>query len=153
MLLPVNCVYICFVCGVYLEDNLACFSSPVWVPNMSISLLTVFLYLSVCLFDAHEIFNENHLFVTVEGLDYRLLSLYIGFCSHQSYDNFFQPISFPFHRGEKLYVTKDKRLKSNWRKKALWSIGLALLALALLIGILAACEYTFFTSTRWFFKC
>lgn len=45
------------------------------------------------------------------------------------------------YRGEKLYVTKDKRLKPNWRKKVFWSIGLALLALALLIGILAACMY------------
>lgn len=44
-------------------------------------------------------------------------------------------------RGEKLYVTKDKRLKSNWRKKLCWAIGLGLLALALLVGILAACKY------------
>lgn len=51
---------------------------------------------------------------------------------------------FQSNRGEKLYVTKDKRLKSNWRKKLCWAVGLGLLALALLVGILAACKYHYF---------
>lgn len=56
---------------------------------------------------------------------------------------FFQ--MFAIFRGEKLYVTKDKRLKSNWRKRVLWIIGLALCAAVLILAILFASEYTKFT--------
>ncbi|XP_044588810.1 titin homolog isoform X1 [Cotesia glomerata] len=42
-------------------------------------------------------------------------------------------------RGEKLYVTKDKRTKSSyWRRIVCWTFGLTVLALALIIAILAA---------------
>lgn len=44
-------------------------------------------------------------------------------------------------RGEKLYVTKDKRIKSKWRKYLCWAICLSLVAGAVLIGILAACMW------------
>lgn len=46
-----------------------------------------------------------------------------------------------FFRGEKLYVTKDKRLKSNWRKRILWVIGLALCAAVLIVAVLLASEF------------
>lgn len=46
-----------------------------------------------------------------------------------------------FFRGEKLYVTKDKRLKSNWRKRLLWIIGLALCAAVLIVAVLLASEF------------
>lgn len=44
-------------------------------------------------------------------------------------------------RGEKLYVTKDKRIKSKWRKWLCYAIVLALVGGGLLVGILAACMY------------
>lgn len=47
-------------------------------------------------------------------------------------------------RGEKLYVTKDKRLKTNWRKRLLWVIGLALCIAVLIVAILLASEYRIF---------
>lgn len=48
-----------------------------------------------------------------------------------------------FFRGEKLYVTKDKRLKSNnWRKRILWIIGLALCAAVIIVAILLASEFS-----------
>lgn len=43
-----------------------------------------------------------------------------------------------FGRGEKLYVTKDRRIKSKWRKWLCWAIILALLIGAVIIGILSA---------------
>lgn len=43
-------------------------------------------------------------------------------------------------RGEKLYVTKDKRIKSKWRKWLCWAIIVALIGGAAIIGILAACK-------------
>lgn len=51
--------------------------------------------------------------------------------------NFF----FWIHRGEKLYVTKDKRLKAtNWRKRLFWIIGLALCAAVIIVACLLASE-------------
>lgn len=47
-------------------------------------------------------------------------------------------IVWAFFRGEKLYVTKDKRLKSNWRKRLSWVIGLTLCAAVLILAILFA---------------
>ncbi|XP_046743440.1 microtubule-associated protein futsch-like [Diprion similis] len=42
-------------------------------------------------------------------------------------------------RGEKLYVTKDKRSRSSyWRRIACWGCGLLVLAIAIIIAILAA---------------
>lgn len=43
-----------------------------------------------------------------------------------------------FYRGEKLYVTKDKRIKSRWRKWLCWAIILALLVSLIIIGLLSA---------------
>lgn len=45
-----------------------------------------------------------------------------------------------FYRGEKLYVTKDKRLKTNWRKRILWTTGAALGAAVLTVAGLLASE-------------
>ncbi|XP_043679037.1 microtubule-associated protein futsch-like isoform X1 [Vespula pensylvanica] len=42
-------------------------------------------------------------------------------------------------RGEKLYVTKDKRSRSSyWRRMACWGCGLLVLSIAIIIAILAA---------------
>lgn len=46
-----------------------------------------------------------------------------------------------FRRGEKLYVTKDKRVKSKWRKWLCWAICLALIVGVVIIAILAASKY------------
>ncbi|XP_055326468.1 uro-adherence factor A-like isoform X3 [Sitodiplosis mosellana] len=57
-----------------------------------------------------------------------------------SYNEYFVPVNEhkKYMRGEKLYVTKDKRLKTNWRKRILWVIGLALCAAVLIVAILLA---------------
>ncbi|XP_057336958.1 uncharacterized protein LOC130675357 isoform X1 [Microplitis mediator] len=56
------------------------------------------------------------------------------------YEEYFVPVNEhrKYIRGEKLYVTKDKRTKSSyWRRIACWTFGLTVLALALVIAILA----------------
>ncbi|XP_008556076.1 uncharacterized protein LOC103577281 [Microplitis demolitor] len=56
------------------------------------------------------------------------------------YEEYFVPVNEhrKYIRGEKLYVTKDKRTKSSyWRRIACWTFGLIVLALALVIAILA----------------
>ncbi|XP_033607737.1 uncharacterized protein LOC111865478 isoform X2 [Cryptotermes secundus] len=40
-------------------------------------------------------------------------------------------------RGEKLYVTKDKRRSQSWRRCICWGIGFVLLSVAILIAVLA----------------
>ncbi|XP_063991709.1 mucin-2-like isoform X2 [Diachasmimorpha longicaudata] len=57
------------------------------------------------------------------------------------YEEYFVPVNEhrKYIRGEKLYVTKDKRSKSSyWRRMACWGFGLTVLAVALIIAILAA---------------
>ncbi|XP_074104108.1 uncharacterized protein LOC141530725 isoform X2 [Cotesia typhae] len=57
------------------------------------------------------------------------------------YEEYFVPVNEhrKYIRGEKLYVTKDKRTKSSyWRRIICWTFGLTVLALALIIAILAA---------------
>jgi hypothetical protein len=46
------------------------------------------------------------------------------------------------HRGEKLYVTKDKRQSQSWRRCICWGCGFVLLSVAILIAVLAGSEYT-----------
>ncbi|XP_034937200.1 uncharacterized protein [Chelonus insularis] len=56
------------------------------------------------------------------------------------YEEYFVPVNEhrKYIRGEKLYVTKDKRSKSSyWRRIACWGFGLSVLAVALIIAILA----------------
>lgn len=48
------------------------------------------------------------------------------------------PHFYFFFRGEKLYVTKDKRLKKRWPRRIWWIVGFAICAVVLLIGFLAA---------------
>ncbi|KAK0164312.1 hypothetical protein PV328_002956 [Microctonus aethiopoides] len=60
---------------------------------------------------------------------------------NESYEEYFVPVNEhrKYIRGEKLYVTKDKRTKSSyWRRIACWTFGLTVLTLALIIAILAA---------------
>ncbi|KAK0182266.1 hypothetical protein PV327_000421 [Microctonus hyperodae] len=60
---------------------------------------------------------------------------------NESYEEYFVPVNEhrKYIRGEKLYVTKDKRTKSSyWRRIACWTFGLTVLTLALVIAILAA---------------
>lgn len=45
-------------------------------------------------------------------------------------------------RGEKLYVTKDKRQSQSWRRCICWGCGFVLLSVAILIAVLAGSEYT-----------
>jgi hypothetical protein len=45
------------------------------------------------------------------------------------------------HRGEKLYVTKDKRRSQSWRRCICWGIGFVLLSVAILIAVLAGSKY------------
>lgn len=60
-----------------------------------------------------------------------------------------------------MYVTKDKRLKSRWRKRLVWAIGLALCAAILIIGFLAASKcwnilfksFVFLTVFSYLFSC
>ncbi|XP_011309490.1 uncharacterized protein [Fopius arisanus] len=57
------------------------------------------------------------------------------------YEEYFVPVNEhrKYIRGEKLYVTKDKRSKSSyWRRLACWGFGLSVVAVALIIAILAA---------------
>uniref|UniRef100_A0A1B0D3E0 Peptidase S1 domain-containing protein n=1 Tax=Phlebotomus papatasi TaxID=29031 RepID=A0A1B0D3E0_PHLPP len=56
------------------------------------------------------------------------------------YDEYFVPVNEhrKYMRGEKLYVTKDKRIKSRWRKWLCWAIILALLFSLIIIGLLSA---------------
>jgi hypothetical protein len=44
-------------------------------------------------------------------------------------------------RGEKLYVTKDKRRSQSWRRCLCWGVGFIILAVAILIAVLAGSEY------------
>ncbi|XP_043273195.1 mucin-12-like isoform X2 [Venturia canescens] len=56
------------------------------------------------------------------------------------YEEYFVPVNEhrKYMRGEKLYVTKDKRSRSSyWRRAACWGCGLLILAIALIIAILA----------------
>lgn len=48
-------------------------------------------------------------------------------------------------RGEKLYVTMDKRSKRGCGRCFCWGLCLAVLVAAVVIGILAASEYTLVT--------
>ncbi|XP_068086378.1 uncharacterized protein [Anabrus simplex] len=58
---------------------------------------------------------------------------------NDSYDEYFVPVNEhrKYMRGEKLYVTKDKRRSQSWKRCACWGIGLVLLAIAILIAALA----------------
>ncbi|XP_046392051.1 uncharacterized protein LOC124160273 [Ischnura elegans] len=55
------------------------------------------------------------------------------------YDEYFVPVNEhrKYIRGEKLYVTKDRRRSQSWRRCACWAVGFSLLAVAILIAILA----------------
>ncbi|KAK4879292.1 hypothetical protein RN001_007438 [Aquatica leii] len=56
------------------------------------------------------------------------------------YDEYFVPVNEhrKYMRGEKLYVTKDKRDKKKRNKCLCWSLCLVLVAAAVIVGILAA---------------
>ncbi|KAJ9589246.1 hypothetical protein L9F63_017545 [Diploptera punctata] len=55
------------------------------------------------------------------------------------YDEYFVPVNEhrKYMRGEKLYVTKDKRRSQSWRRCICWGIGFVLLSVAILIAVLA----------------
>lgn len=42
-----------------------------------------------------------------------------------------------FCRGEKLYVTKDKRSSQSWKRCICWGTACVLIAIAILIAVLA----------------
>lgn len=46
---------------------------------------------------------------------------------------------FLFRRGEKLYVTQDKRVKTQ-KNKLCWILCIGLVAVVIILGILAACK-------------
>ncbi|KAG8235519.1 hypothetical protein J437_LFUL016160 [Ladona fulva] len=55
------------------------------------------------------------------------------------YDEYFVPVNEhrKYIRGEKLYVTKDRRKSQSWKRCICWGVGFTVLAIAILIAVLA----------------
>ncbi|XP_069682379.1 uncharacterized protein [Periplaneta americana] len=63
----------------------------------------------------------------------------LGDSYNDPYDEYFVPVNEhrKYMRGEKLYVTKDKRRSQSWRRCICWGVGFVLLSVAILIAVLA----------------
>lgn len=69
-----------------------------------------------------------------------------GDAGTKMFEEYFIPVNThkKFLRGEKLYLTKEKRkVCSGWKRMFLCCLLLVILGIAVLVGVLAASEYTF----------
>ncbi|KAK6644833.1 hypothetical protein RUM43_001106 [Polyplax serrata] len=82
--------------------------------------------------------NSTSLGVPVNGIPVKKDSE--GADMSSPYDEYFVPVNEhkKYMRGEKLYVTKDKRRPTSWRRCLSWIVACAVISVVLIVGILAA---------------
>lgn len=120
----------------------------------NISVLCVCVY--VCLFIFCNVFIFWHGKTPVNVLNGFVRLVFYAFVTNWRIVNKLTKCFFRFFivhcRGEKLYVTKDKRSGKSWKRCICWTVGLGVLGVIILVAILAGSKCTILLFISGLFK-